>query len=510
MYSNSPDNQKFKLPDINETKNEILIIKQICKKERDKGKKIVVVQGLGFVGAVMAAIISDTEINGKIPYFILGVDLNTEKSYWKIPIINSGLCPIRIEYPELKEIFIRVVKEKNNLRATWVKDSYSEADIVIIDINLDIVKLKKKDSNKFEVKMNTFKEAITDIGERINPECLIIIETTVPPGTIKKIVLPILEECFKARKIDIVKFPPLIAHSYERVMPGKQYIKSITNFWRSYSAVNSKAAQKVKKFLSTIIDIKNYPLTKLSDVNASELAKVLENSYRALNIAFIYEWTLFAEDIGINLFEVIDSIKVRKGTHDNIMYPGFGVGGYCLPKDPLLAQWASKSLFNRELNLNFSIEAVKVNDFMPHHTFDLLNKGLDGVLKDKKISILGASYKKDLDDTRNSPTITLYDKIKEAGGIPIVHDPYSNIIEGREDIKIMHNLGDALEESSAVVFVVNHKHYLNLQMEQLLLKVKENVCIVDAFNILSDEKIKFLKQNKCVVLGVGKGHIKNL
>ena len=118
-------------------------------------------------------------------------------------------------------------------------------------------------------------------------------------------------------------------------MPGKNYFDSIVNYWRVYAGIDDESAKKCEKFLKKIINTKDYPLTRLSDTTSSETAKVLENSYRAANIAFIEEWGRFAEDIGIDIFEIIESIRMRP-THSNIRQPGFGVGGYCLTKDPIL------------------------------------------------------------------------------------------------------------------------------------------------------------------------------
>ncbi len=510
-YSISPDKIRYKIPKEIDKINEILKIKNRCKIERNKGKKIVLIQGLGFVGAIMAAIVADCEINDKIPYFVIGIDLPSKNSYWKIAKINSGKSPYNIADSEINIIFQRTIFKKRNLLATYVMDAYEEADIIIVDINLDVLKLENGNAKNSKVIIEPFKKAIIDIGKRINPESLLLIETTIPPGTIEKIVKPSIIKCFKERGIDDKNYPPLIANSYERVMPGKEYIDSIKKMHRTISATNQKAMRKVKDFLSSIIDTKNYPISELKSTTASELGKILENAYRAVNIAFIYEWTLFAEDIGVNLFEVINSIKVRKGTHDNIMYPGFGVGGYCLPKDPILADWASEFLYKRKQYLKFSIEAVNINDLMPHHTFELLLKALGNKnILNKKITILGASYRKDVDDTRNSPSIILYDDIVRFGGIPFIHDPYAKSILGREDIEIQDNIEIALENASAVIFVVNHNQYEILSMNYLISYINNNACVIDAFNMLSDEKITFLKSKNFKVLGVGKGHIKYL
>ena len=113
--------------------------------------------------------------------------------------------------------------------------------------------------------------------------------------------------------------------------------------------LTTRATQAVQAFLETIIDTSSCELTRLEHTNASEMAKVLENAYRATNIAFAVEWSRFAEEAGVDLYEIVNAIRVRK-THSNLMYPNIGVGGYCLTKDPLLASWARKSFLELILN----------------------------------------------------------------------------------------------------------------------------------------------------------------
>ena len=165
----------------------------------------------------------------------------------------------------------------------------------------------------------------------------------MPPGTCEKIAFDIIKNGLEVRNLDSDSFN--LGHSYERVMPGPNYIDSIQNYYRVYSGINEESANATESFLRTIISTEKYPLTRLNGTNATELAKVLENSYRAMNIAFMVEWTRFAEEAGVNMYEIVNAIRQRD-THSNLMFPGLGVGGYCLSKDPLLASWSRKSLFN--------------------------------------------------------------------------------------------------------------------------------------------------------------------
>ena len=158
------------------------------------------------------------------------------------------------------------------------------------------------DLNSFDVDLSNFKKAIEAIGNNCKENVLILVETTVPPGTCQKIVKPIVEKCLKKRNLSFNNFK--LGHSYERVMPGPNYIDSIQNFYRVYSGINEKSANAAEVFLKTIVSTSKYPLTKLGNTNSTELAKVLENSYRAMNIAFITEWSRFSEESNVNLYEV--------------------------------------------------------------------------------------------------------------------------------------------------------------------------------------------------------------
>ena len=332
-------------------------------------KPVIAVQGLGFVGAVMSLVCANA-IDGD--YAVIGVDLPRKDTFWKIKSINEGLFPVIASDPKIEE-FYNIAKQKGNLLATFDSYAYTKADVIIVDINLDVAKESDfyGELNDFEVDLTAFKKAMKAIGDNCKEDVLILIETTVPPGTSKKVAYPIIKECLIKRGLSVDKFK--LGHSYERVMPGPNYIDSIQNFYRVYSGINEKSADSVEQFLKTIISTKEYPLTRLGSTNATEMAKVLENSYRAMNIAFAVEWSRFAEESGVNLYEVVDAIRKRP-THKNLMYPGIGVGGYCLTKDPLLASWSKQNLFEAKEGLGQSIKGVQINDKMPLYAYPVFEK----------------------------------------------------------------------------------------------------------------------------------------
>ena len=318
----APDGREYNLPTEDEAQKELKILEKITQAEKNSGKKIVTVQGMGFVGCVMGTVIADAEDEKGDPlYFVHGQQRASARSYWKVPVINSGIPPVKSSDEEVPEIFKRTVTEKGTFRATWLNYAFEVADIVVVDIQLDATKPAFGEAERGYCDLSAFRDGMRTLGKHIKPECLILVETTVPPGTCEKVVKPIIEEEFEKRGIDVLQNPPLIAHSYERVMPGAHYVRSIRNFWRVYSGVNEKSKALAKEFLNQILDTNNYSLTELENTNASELAKVMENSYRATNIALTLEWAKFAEKIGVDIFKVREAIRKRKGTHDNLLRP---------------------------------------------------------------------------------------------------------------------------------------------------------------------------------------------
>lgn len=494
----APDGTQYPLP------AEAQLAEQMAQiRARAMGRRVVVVQGLGFVGAAVAAAIADaTTATGEPRWFVIGVDLPTPAGWWKVAKINAGKPPVQAPDPEFEKLVCRAVLDRANLCATGSEEAYELAEVIVVDVQLDVVDRVIEVPAQIKLNLGAFENAIRSIGRRMRPDALVLIETTVPVGACEKIVLPILRAERSKRGITA---PVRLAHAYERVMPGPNYISSIRRFWRTYSGVDPESARLAREFLSTFIDITNYPLWELENTTASELAKLLENSYRAANIALIYEWTLLAERIGVNLFDVIESIRVRKGTHDNIRYPGFGVGGYCLTKDSLLAQWGAANLFGSDVVLGVTLQALLINHKMPLHTFELLAE-LVGSLAGVHVTVCGASYLPDLADTRNSPTELLYDELVKHGATVTVHDPHVRLWTERPRACLINDFQAALANAEAIVFAVPHAQYRGLTARALTALAPRLRAVVDAQNIINDAVAAELHQCGINVAGVGKGH----
>ena len=167
--------------------------------------------------------------------------------------------------------------------------------------------------------------------------------------------------------------------------------------------MNIKSKKKCFNFLKTFINTKKYKLTEFNNLTECETSKILENSYRAINIAFIDEWTRVASKLDIDLLKIINAIKSRP-THSNIMKPGIGVGGYCLTKDPDFINYSLKNIYKSKYKFPIVNSSIKINKEMPKTSFEYLK--LKTELKGK-ILICGLTYKEDTSDTRNSPTLDL-------------------------------------------------------------------------------------------------------
>ena len=246
------------------------------------------IQGLGFVGSAMSVAASLSKNK------VVGIEQPTQEGKKIIESINKGIFPFKTNDKALKKN-LKILSKKNFLKASYLKSHYEDADVVIVSINCD---LKKKNKQQ-KINLDIFKKSIKQFAVRIKEETLVIIESTVPPGTCKEIIYPLIYNSFIKRKLDPEKF--YLAHSYERVLPGKFYLNSIINNWRVYSGINNISAKKCKNFFKKIINTKKYPLYQLKNTTHSEFGKLLENSYRAVNIALIDEWSVLADKLKLDI-----------------------------------------------------------------------------------------------------------------------------------------------------------------------------------------------------------------
>jgi len=535
-YSVSPDGKKYEIPAEGDYALEFNRVKALSDAAKAEGKEVVVVMGVGFVGAVMAAIVADTkDETGKNTKFVIGCQRPSVRSYWKIPVLNTGVSPVKAEDPEVDELIGRCVLETKTLIATYNSDVLSLADVVVVDVQCDYQKKDLGNMRNGEADMAALEATMKTIGETIQPHCLTLIETTVAPGTTEYVAWPILKKAFTKRGLEDI---PILAHSFERVMPGREYVSSIRDFWRVCSGCDKPARQKVEKFLHEVLNTKDFPLTVMDRPIESETTKIVENSYRATILAYLHEWSLFAERNGVDLIKVIDAIKMRP-THSNMIFPGPGIGGYCLPKDGGLGYWAYRHILGFEDGdslFKITPTAIDINDTRGLHVAQLVRDALRNMARyiaGAEVLICGASYRQDVGDTRYSGSEMVVRKLTELGAEMRVHDPYvdhwyelenqdtypsaksswKRFFRNQEqlsEMKIGQNLKESLNGVEAVIFAVPHEEYNDLSPDDIVEWAGGPIAVIDAFGMLSDEKIRRYFELGCEVKALGRGHVQRI
>jgi len=302
------------------------------------------------------------------------------------------------------------------------------------------------------------------------------------------------------------------------------------------SGINDEARDRVVRFLNDVLNTKDFPLTVLDRPIESETAKIVENSYRATILAFLDEWSHFAERNGVDLTKVIEAIKVRP-THSNMIFPGPGIGGYCLPKDGGLGVWAYRHIHGFEDDI-FKITplAIDINDTRALHVAQLVRDALRNMgraVAAADVVVLGASYREDVGDTRYSGSELLIRRLTEMGAEPRVHDPYvqhwwefesqdtypspdyswKRFFRNQDklaELRVEQDLPAALKDADAVVLAVRHEAYRDLAPEWVVERCGGPVAVIDCFGLLDDGKIRRYFELGCEVKGLGRGHVRRI
>lgn len=534
-YSVTPGGEAFELPAPEDYAPELERIRLLVDQAREAGQEIVVVMGVGFVGAVMAAIVADAkDEEGRSNKFVIGCQRPSVRSYWKIPILNRGISPVKAEDPEVDELIDRCVLVSETLTATFNSDCLQFADCVVVDVQCDYSKHELGNMRSGEVEMAALEATMKTIGEKVPPTALTLIETTVAPGTTEFVAWPILKKAFAHRGL---KETPLLAHSFERVMPGKEYVSSIRDFWRVCSGCTEEARQRVEKFLHEILNTEEFPLTVMDRPIESETTKIVENSYRATILAYLNEWSLFAERNGVDLIKVINAIRMRP-THSNMIFPGPGIGGYCLPKDGGLGYWSYKHILgfdDGDRIFRITPAAIDINDTRSLHVATLTRDALRNMsryIAGSDVLLCGASYRQDVGDTRYSGSEMVVRKLTEMGAEMHVHDPYvdhwhefesqdgeneayswKRFFRNQEQlgsIRIEKDLPSSLKGKDALILAVPHEEYLSLNPEDIVKWAGQPLAVIDCFGILDDEQIRQYFTLGCEVKALGRGHIQRI
>lgn len=458
--------------------------------ERGEIKKIGVL-GMGYVGIPSAVLFADASCFSKV----LGFQRNSKSSSYKIDMLNRGESPLKGEEPGLEDLISKVVKA-GKFECTSDFSRISELDAVTLAIQTPFANPKD-----LEPDFSALIEGIRNVGKYLRPGMLVVLESTITPGTTEGMAKQILEEESGLKAGEDFA----LAHAPERVMVGR-LLKNIREHDRIVGGINEASTRRAVELYSPVLTVgKVIPMS----ATAAEVTKTSENTFRDLQIAAINQLALYCEAMGINVYDVrtgVDSLK-GEGITRAVLWPGAGVGGHCLTKDTYHLERGVK-IGNGQLDYPEGADSIyvlarKVNDFMPVHMYNLTAAALKRIgkeMKGSKIAVLGWAFIRDSDDARNTPSESYRGLCLEAGATVRVHDPYVAEYPG---IEISNDLEKVIRDADAVVVLTGHSAYLDLKADWLKeVTGKANPVIVDGRNVVEPEE--FIGKG-FIYKGIGRG-----
>jgi UDP-N-acetyl-D-mannosaminuronic acid dehydrogenase len=453
-------------------------------------KKIAVI-GMGYVGIPAAVLLANAG------YDVTGIQRRSKRSGWKIDSLNKGLCPIGGDEPELPELLKKVING-NSFRVTEDFTIIRDTDCILIDVQTPT------DDNHIP-QYASLKEVCHKIGKFLTPGKMVIIESTVAPGTTEYLVKPILEE-ESGLKAGLPQGFGL-CFSYERVMVGR-LIHNIREYPKIVGGIDNESTRIAMEMYRSIVEGGVYG----TDPMTAEIAKTVENAYRDVQIAFANEVALLCESLRTDVYEVRkfvnglpnDTSSPNANPIRNMHFPGAGVGGHCLPKDTwlLMHGYNKYSSLKNQYPSSLLADARYLNDWMPIHMVDLLDSALTELkkkIKGSTICVLGYAFLENSDDSRNTPTITFLKELGKRGAKFKIHDPY--IKDTEEGYQIETDLDTALEDCDALVVMTKHDIYKKITVKKLQ-KLLRTKIVIDGRNLF--DPIEFTTAG-FIFRGVGKG-----
>ena len=395
---------------------------ELLRKVKNRQATVAVV-GLGYVGLPLAVEMARREIN------VIGIDVAADR----VTQLESGSSYIQ-DVPDTM-----FAEAKNHFRATTNFDALAEADIINICVPTPLVKTKDPD-------ISYIISVCNELQSRLRKGQLVILESTTYPGTTDEIVLPFLknsglkigEECF-------------LAFSPERVDPGNEKY-NICNTPKVVGGITAACTEIATAFYNTFIE-KPIPV---SSTRVAEMVKLLENTFRMVNIGLVNELSVVCNRLGIDTWETIDA-AATKPFGFLPFYPGPGLGGHCIPVDPYYLSWKLKTL---DYNVQFIELAGKINFTMPHYIIERVTDGLNEhgkSVKGARILLLGVAYKENIDDVRESPALDIIDLLMAKGADVSFHDPYvKNVQIGNEKYQSQELSDKLLANSDCVIITTKH------------------------------------------------------
>ncbi len=395
----------------------------------DRTAKIGVI-GLGYVGLPLATIFADAG------FTVVGVDVNERK----VNQLNTGTSYVE----DIESARLAPLVEQGLLRATTDFDALDACDAVSICVPTPLRKTRDPD-------ISYILSAASAIAEHLHPGMLVVLESTTYPGTTTEVILPTLQHEDASLEVGKDFF---LCFSPERVDPGRKDYTT-ANTPKVMGGTTPACLEVGRALYNHVIET----LVPVSSPDAAEMAKLLENTFRAVNIGLANEVLLICDKLGLDAWEVIEAAATKPFGFMKFV-PGPGLGGHCIPIDPQYLSWKLKAL---NYTARFIELASEVNTAMPdywvHKVQDALNE-TGRAVKGSRVLVLGVAYKKDVSDLRESPALDILMLLQEKGAHVIYHDPH--VPRFRHDSLEMtsaSNLDAALAEADCVVIAADHSDY---------------------------------------------------
>jgi UDP-N-acetyl-D-mannosaminuronic acid dehydrogenase len=420
--------------------------------------------GLGYVGLPVACLFAEAGFD------VVGIDIAADR----VEKINAGISPIEGLEPGLAELLAEVIAS-GRLRATTEYQALQDCDVVTINVETPV------DEDHIP-RYVALQSALRALGPVLKSGALVIVESTIAPGTMARVVKPLLEEASGQRVNDGF----YLGHCPERVMPGK-LLANLRGVSRVCGGETPETAETMLALYRHIVAADLDP----TDCVTAELVKTAENAYRDVNIAFANEVALICEAVGGDVWKVRELVNKSPGRA--MLYPGAGVGGHCIPKDPWLLAYEARQ---QGTPIRLIAASRRVNDAMPLHIVNRLEGALENLgetLAGKQILVLGYAYLENSDDTRNSPSATLIAELSARGAEVSIHDPW--VADYQSDLYTMAQACDA------AVVMVAHDLYITLDLAALKAALHFPI-LVDGRHIFEAEDVE---AEALQYYGVGQG-----
>ena len=449
------------------------------------------VVGMGYVGIPSAVLFADSGVFESVT----GLQRDSPGSGYKIGMLNRGELPLKGEEPELPEILMRVV-DRGTFRCSPDFSLVAGMDAVTVAIQTPF-----RDPADLVPDFTPLREGLASVGKHLARGTLVVIESTVTPGTTGGMARRILEE--ESGLLAGRDFA--LAHAPERVMAGR-LVRNIRELDRVVGGIDPASTDRAAELYRTVLTSgRILPMTAL----AAEVEKTAENALRDLQIAAANQLALYCEALGVNFHDVragVASLR-EEGVTRALLSPGAGVGGHCLPKDTYHLERGvrelGKGLDFPEATGSLFILARGINDFMPGHLFRLTADGLGRAGKrvaGSRVAILGWAFLPDTDDTRNTPSLPYRDLLQKAGAEVMVHDPYA---DGTAGVDISRDLREALSGADAIAILTAHRPYRALGPSEVKAWTgRDRPVIVDGRNVVDADA--FIAEG-FVYRGIGRG-----